>query len=88
MSSANSVQVPSFIMQGIVESQVSLQGAVQTLADLQVASIRATLAALSLEQRDSYCQSLRSSGYTPSEIAALADKSYPTISRHLNGKNS
>lgn len=81
-------QLPTFISQDIVAAQVNLQSAVQKLAELQVANIRATFAALPLEQRDSYCQSLQDSGYTTNQIAALTDKSYPTVNRHLNGKNS
>jgi hypothetical protein len=81
-------QLPNFLAQDILAAQANLQNAVQHLAQLQVAGMRATFESLPLDQRDRYCQSLRDSGYTPNQIAALTDKSYPTINRHLNGRNS
>ncbi|OZY48568.1 MULTISPECIES: helix-turn-helix domain-containing protein [Pseudomonas] len=80
--------LPDFLAGDILAAQVNLQSAVETLAHLQAASMRATFTAMSMEQRDSYCQSLQNSGYTPTQIAAITDKSYPTVNRHLNGKNS
>ena len=81
-------QLPTFIAQDILAAQANLQSAVHQLAHLQVSGMRAVFEALPLDQRDSYCQSLKNSGYTANQIAALTDKSYPTVNRHLNGKNS
>jgi hypothetical protein len=81
-------QLPSFIAQDILAAQANIQNAVQQLAQLQVAGIRATFDSLPLDQRDKYCQSLQNSGYTASQITALTDKSYATVNRHLNGKNT
>jgi hypothetical protein len=80
--------LPTFLAQDILAAQANLQNAVQHLAQLQVAGMRATFEAIPLEQRDRFCQSLRDSGYTPTQIAGLTDKSYATTNRHLNGKNS
>jgi hypothetical protein len=80
--------LPTFLAQDIVASQASLQSAVLQLAQVQVAGMRATFEALPLDQRDKFCQSLRDSGFTPNQIVGLTDKSYPTVNRHLNGKNS
>ena len=44
--------------------------------------------ALTMEQRDTFCQTLADSGVKTSRIQKLTGKSQPTINRHLNGKNS
>lgn len=48
---------------------------------------RAVFAALSMEQRDVYCQHLNvEEKVKPSSISRITGKSQPTVSRHLNGK--
>lgn len=49
---------------------------------------KAFFAALTMEQRDVFCQTLRSEGVKPSKMPRITGKSQPTINRHLNGKNS
>ncbi len=49
---------------------------------------RALFAALSMEQRDVFCQHLRAEGVKSSRMERITGKSQPTINRHLNGKNS
>jgi len=49
---------------------------------------RAFFAALSMEQRDTFCQTLESSGVKPARLEKITGKSQPTVNRHLNGKNS
>lgn len=44
--------------------------------------------ALSMEQRDTFCQSLSGRGVKPQRIQKITKKSQPTVNRHLNGKNS
>lgn len=83
-----SLPLPSFLAQDILAAQASLTNAVQSLANLQIATARATFEAMPLEQRDRYCQSLEDSGYTTKQIVSITGKSQPTVNRHLNGKNS
>lgn len=82
------VPLPTFITQDILSAQAHLHQAVEKLAHLQVAAMRATFEAMPLDQRDRYCQSLQNSGYAANTISSLTGKSYPTVNRHLNGKNS
>ena len=49
---------------------------------------KATFEALTMSQRDKYCQSLQSQGVKPSRIEKITGKSQPTINRHLNNKHS
>lgn len=49
---------------------------------------KAVIAAMSMQQRDIYCQSLADQGVKSSRIEKITGKSQPTINRHLNGKNS
>ena len=49
---------------------------------------KAFFEALTMEQRDTFCQTLADSGVKTSRIQKLTGKSQPTINRHLNGKNS
>ncbi|MFP3549143.1 hypothetical protein SB861_00345 [Paraburkholderia sp. SIMBA_049] len=49
---------------------------------------KAVFEALSMQQRDVYCQSLRDQGVKASRIEKITGKSHPTVNRHLNGKNS
>lgn len=83
----NNLQLPTSITQELIASQASLNNAVQQMMRLQAATLQATFDALPMDQRDVFCQSLRNE-YTPNEIAELTGKSYPTVNRHLNGKNS
>lgn len=49
---------------------------------------KAIFDALTMQQRDDFCQSLASQGVKPSRMERITGKSQPTINRHLNGKNS
>jgi hypothetical protein len=49
---------------------------------------KAFFEALTMEQRDTFCQTLNDSGVKTARIQKLTGKSQPTINRHLNGKNS
>lgn len=80
--------LPPFLAQNLIASQASLHAAVQQMAHLQLAGMRATFEALPIDRRDVWCQSMQANGYSPNQIAAITDKSYPTVNRHLNGKNS
>lgn len=44
--------------------------------------------ALSMDQRDRFCQSLREQKLKTGRIEKITGKSQPTVNRHLNGKNS
>ncbi|OKS22339.1 hypothetical protein [Pseudomonas aeruginosa] len=44
--------------------------------------------ALTMQQRDTFCQSLEEQGVKSSRIERITGKSQPTVNRHLNGKNS
>lgn len=44
--------------------------------------------ALSMGQRDAFCQSLDSQGVKSRRIEKITGKSQPTVNRHLNGKSS
>ena len=77
------------VLLGLIQSQAGLTDAVNYLAQMQAAHMRATFIAMPLEQRDTYCQGMRDSGVVgPKELQQLTGMSYPTINRHLNGKNS
>ena len=44
--------------------------------------------ALTMQQRDAFCQSLANQGVKPARMERITGKSQPTVNRHLNGKNS
>ena len=44
--------------------------------------------ALTMQQRDAFCQSSASQGVKPSRMERITGKSQPTVNRHLNGKHS
>lgn len=44
--------------------------------------------ALTMQQRDTFCQSLANQGVKPTRMERITGKSQPTVNRHLNGKNS
>ena len=77
------------VLQGLIQSQAGLTDAVNYLAQMQAAHMRATFQAMPLEQRDTYCQVMRDSGLVGAkELQQITGMSYPTVNRHLNGKNS
>jgi hypothetical protein len=49
---------------------------------------KAFFEALTMEQRDKFCQSLENQDVKAARIVKLTGKSQPTVNRHLNGKNS
>lgn len=49
---------------------------------------KALFDALTMEQRDTFCQSLQQQGVKPARMEKITGKSQPTVNRHLNGKNS
>ncbi|MBS1190096.1 MAG: hypothetical protein H6R10_1888 [Rhodocyclaceae bacterium] len=49
---------------------------------------RAFFDALTMEQRDRFCQSLAEQGVKSVRIERITGKSQPTVNRHLNGKNT
>lgn len=77
------------VLHGLIQAQAGLTDAVNYLAQMQAAHMRATFQAMPLEQRDTYCQVMKDSGLVgPKELQQITGMSYPTINRHLNGKNS
>ena len=94
MSDSESASLPTLIpmqpvLHGLIQAQAGLTDAVNYLAQMQAAHMRATFEAMPLEQRDTYCQVMKDSGLVgPKELQQITGKSYPTINRHLNGKNS
>ena len=49
---------------------------------------KAFFEALSMEQRDKFCQSLAVQGVKANRMERITGKSQPTVNRHVNGKNS
>lgn len=49
---------------------------------------KAIFSALSMSQRDTFCQSLAEQGIKPARMERITGKSQPTVNRHVNGKNS
>ncbi len=49
---------------------------------------RAFFEALTMPQRDVFCQSLGSQGVKPKRVERIIGKSQPTVNRHMNGKSS
>ncbi len=49
---------------------------------------KAFFAAMTMQQRDAFCQSLADQSVKPSRMERITGKSQPTVNRHLNGKNS
>ena len=76
------------IFSGLMESQVGLQKAIGAIAKMQVNHMKAAFESMSLEQRDVYCKTMVEGGATSKQLKAITGKSYSTINRHLNGKNS
>lgn len=77
------------VLTGLVQAQAGLTNAVNYLAHMQAAHMRATFEAMPLDQRDTYCQSLRDSGMVGvRELEQITGRSAPTIYRHLGGRNS
>lgn len=75
------------ILTGLIQAQAGLNEAVNFLAHMQAAHMKSNFEAMSLEQRDVYCQNMKSAGFGNS-LEQITGKSYSTINRHLNGKNS
>lgn len=48
---------------------------------------RALFDAMTMQQRDTFCQSLADQGVKPNRMEKITGKSQPTVNRHLNGKN-
>lgn len=49
---------------------------------------KAVFSALTMQQRDTFCQSLAEQGIKPARMERITGKSQPTVNRHVNGKNS
>lgn len=49
---------------------------------------KAIFDALTMSQRDVFCQSLEARGVKPPRLEAITGKSTTTVNRHLNGKHS
>ncbi len=49
---------------------------------------KALFDALTMPQRDVFCQSLEKQDVKPNRIERITGKSQPTVNRHLNGRNS
>lgn len=77
------------VLTGLIQSQAGLTDAVNYLAQIQAAHMRATFMAMPLDQRDTYCQVLRDSRiFGTKDLQQVTGVSAPTMNRHLNGKNS
>ena len=77
------------ILQGLLQAQAGLTDAVNFMAQMQAAHMRATYMAMPLDQRDIYCRTMTDSGVvTPKMLEGITGMSYSTVNRHLNGKNS
>lgn len=77
------------VLTGLLQAQAGLTDAVNYMARMQAAHMRATFQAMPLDQRDTYCQVMVDSGVVDSrDLENITGMSYSTVNRHLNGKNS
>lgn len=86
-STSQTIQPIQPILAGLVQAQTGLTDAVNFLAHMQAAHMRSSFEAMPLEQRDTYCQQMKNAGFGDS-LEQITGRSYSTINRHLNGKNS
>lgn len=77
------------VLTGLLQAQAGLTDAVNYMANIQAAHMRAAFESMPLAQRDVYCQQMQASGVVDSKmLEQITGKSYSTVNRHLNGKNS
>jgi hypothetical protein len=77
------------VLTGLLQAQAGLTDAVNYMAQMQAAHMRASFVSMPLDQRDTYCQVMIETGVvTPKALEGITGMSYSTINRHINGKNS
>ncbi len=71
------------LLASVVEGQARTQAMVQGLVQLNLATARATFAALEPGQQGKFCRSLRADGVSVEDQADLVGKSVPSVYRYL-----